>query len=348
MTTSLAPSLSPTRMDLRRRNARRSVVLLVLGAVAVVLAVTALCVGAAGVGPFDVVRSLVGHGTTLTDFVVLQLRLPRVAAAVVVGMCFGMSGAIFQSLLRNPLASPDILGVSASASAAGIVGIVSFGLSGPSLSTVTFAGSLVAALAIYALAWRGGVTGYRFILIGIGIQAMATSAVSYVLTRGDIKDVQQALVWLTGSLNSVTWTAVRTAVVAGGVLAAVALTQSRRLLTLSLDDDTATALGVRPERSRLALLVLAVGLAAVGVATAGPVAFVAFLAPPVARRLRGDGRPALLTSGLVGAVIVQASDLVAQHALPGTLLPAGVVTGLLGGPYLLWLLTRTNRVGRGG
>ncbi|RDV46383.1 iron ABC transporter permease [Leifsonia sp. ku-ls] len=327
------------------RALRVSVALAVL---LVLVGAVSLTLGAAGVAPADVLAALVGRADRLTSFVILELRLPRLAAGALVGACLGMSGALVQSMARNPLASPDIIGITAAASATGSIALVWFGLTGILLSGIVLAGTFAAAALIYVLAWRRGVSGYRFVLVGIGIAAFCGGIVSYVLTRADLRDVQQALVWLTGSLNSVDPAALAVLAVGAIVLLPCALVVGRPLGALSLGDDLAAGLGVRPERTRLLVVAVAVALAAIAVAVAGPVSFVAFLAAPIARGLLGRGSLALVPSALLGALILVVSDVAAQFAIPGVSLPVGVVTGIVGAPYLLWLLARTNRIGRGG
>lgn len=347
--TSPAPTAVAAVLRDRRRGRRRALrVSLVLAALLVLVSAVSLTLGAAGVAPADVLAALVGRADRLTSFVILELRLPRLVAGALVGACLGMSGALIQSMARNPLASPDIIGITAAASATGSIALVWFGLTGLALSGVVLAGTLVAAGLIYVLAWRRGVSGYRFVLIGIGIAAFCGGVVSYVLTRADLSDVQQALVWLTGSLNSVDPAALAVLAFGAVVLLPSALAAGRPLGALALGDDLAAGLGVRPERTRLVVVAIAVALAAIAVAVAGPISFVAFLAAPIARGLLGRGSLALIPSTLLGALILVVSDIAAQFAIPGVSFPVGVVTGIVGAPYLLWLLARTNRIGRGG
>jgi len=314
----------------------------------VVLAAVGITLGDAAVPLSGLLDTALGRADVLTEFVVVELRLPRLLTALVVGAALGLSGALFQSIVRNPLASPDIIGITQSASAAGVVGVVVLGISGLALTGLVLAGSLVAAVAIYLLAWRGGVAGYRLVLIGIGVAALCMSVVSWVLTTSDVRDAQAALVWLTGSLARSDWSTLGPLLVCGAVLVPLTAVLAPRLRSLELGDDSAAALGVRVERSRLLLILVAVGLAGSAVAVVGPVSFVALVAAPIARRSLGDGRLALVPAALVGALLVLASDLVAQFAIPDVTLPVGVVTGIVGAPYLLWLLVRTNRSGRGG
>lgn len=346
--TSAAGTVDAVRADRRHGRSRALRVSIVLAVLVLLVAAVSLTLGAVAVSPADVLAALVGRADRLTSFVILELRLPRLVAGALVGACLGLSGALIQSVARNPLASPDIIGITAAASATGSVALIWFGLTGLALSGIVLAGTLFAAAAIYLLAWRRGVSGYRFVLVGIGIAAFCAGIVSYVLTRADLSDVQQALVWITGSLNSVDPTSLLVLGIGTVLLVPCALLIGRPLGALSLGDDLAAGLGVRPERTRLLVVAVAVALAALAVAVAGPVSFVAFLAAPIARRLLGRGSLALIPSALLGALILVVSDIVAQFALPGVVLPVGVVTGIVGAPYLLWLLARTNRIGRGG
>jgi iron complex transport system permease protein len=321
--------------------------------VTMVLAVFALLCASLSVGDFaiplpDVLRTLVGGGNAGTDFIVLQVRLPRAVTAIAAGAAFGLSGAIFQTLIRNPLASPDVIGITSGASTAAVIAIVGFGLGGSAVWAPAVAGALATMLAIYLLAWRRGVTGYRLVLIGIAVSAALSSVVSFLLTRADIYTAEQALRWLTGSLNGADWPRARTLLYCLAPLLPAACLAARALPALSLGDDAAKGLGVRVERGRLLLFLVGACLAAVATAATGPVAFVAFLAGPVARQLvRGRG-PALALSTLTGAFIMLGCDFAGQHLLGSTEFPVGVITGVLGAPALLWLLARANRVGQGG
>ncbi|QKV75323.1 iron chelate uptake ABC transporter family permease subunit [Amycolatopsis sp. Hca4] len=330
----------------RRQGAFRSgaVTLVLLLAIVVVFAVS-LAVGDFPVPLADLPGLLFGDGVGRAAYVVTELRLPRAVTGVLVGAAFGTSGALFQRLLRNPLASPDVIGVTQGASAAAVVAIVLFGAAGPVVSAAALAGALLTGATIYLLARRGGVHGYRLVLVGVGVGAVLTSVVSYLMTWADVTLAQQALVWLTGNLNGRGWDHVVPLAAALAVLLPAALLRSRALAGLQLGDDTAAGLGLRVERSRLVLLLIAVALAAFATAAAGPVAFVAFVANPIATRLVGGARAGLLPAALTGALVVLLGDFAAQHLL-GEQLPVGVVTGAVGAPYLLWLLATANRAGR--
>lgn len=295
----------------------------------------------------EVVPAIFGFGSPDALFIVQTLRLPRALTAVLVGGAFGFSGAIFQSLARNPLASPDIIGITAGASTAAVFIIVVVGGGGLLVPLGSFGGALATATAIYFLAYRRGITAYRLVLVGIGVAAVLSSLTSYMLTRAQIWDAQRATVWLTGSLNGRGWEHVRPVGLAMVLLLPVVLILARPLRTLQLGDDTAKGLGVGVESYRRYLILVGVALAAVATASAGPVAFVAFVAPPIARRLTRSSLT-LVPAALTGALLLILSDLVARRAFAPTELPVGIITGIVGAPYLLWLLARANRVGRGG
>lgn len=296
----------------------------------------------------DVVPAVLGHGDPDADFIVRTLRLPRALTAILVGAALGLSGSIFQSLARNPLASPDVIGITAGASVTAVAVIVWWGGSSSVVSAAALAGALTTAAAIYLLAYRRGLQGYRLVLVGIGVGAALTALTSYLLTRAEIYDAQRATVWLTGSLNGRGWEHVRPVAFALAALVPVAVALGRPLRLLQLGDDVAKGLGVRVERTRGTLVVSGVGLAAVATASAGPVAFVALVAPQIARRLVRAPEATLVPAALVGAALLLLSDLVARRVLAPTELPVGVVTGVVGAPYLLWLLVRSNRIGTGG
>jgi iron complex transport system permease protein len=335
----------------RARAARQTRTLVVIVVLAVVVFATfcvSLSLGDFKIPVIDVVKTLFGGGDRATEFIVNQLRLPRALTGLLVGTALGLSGAIFQSIARNPLASPDIIGVTYGASAFAVFAIVTLGFTGVAVSAFAIAGAVLTAFLMYVLAWRHGVSSYRLILIGIGIGAIATSITSYLLTKARVEIAQQALIWLTGSLNGRDWSNVRSLAITFVVLLPFLVFLVHQLRILQLGDETAYGLGLRVEVSRLGLIVIAVLLAAVATAAAGPIGFVAFVAPPIARRLTRSPGPAMITSGLLGALVVGVSDLVAQHAFGDTQMPVGVVTGVVGAPYLMFLLARANRVGSGG
>jgi iron complex transport system permease protein len=311
---------------------------------ALLLAALSIGVFSVGTGDFplpvtDVLAVLAGGGDPAAEFIVETLRLPRVLTALMVGAAFGIAGAIFQSISRNPLGSPDIIGFTmGSVSGALIVILVLKGSSGQ-VALGAVVGGLVAAVAVYLLALRGGVQGYRLVLVGIGVSAMLLSLNHYLITRATREDAFQAAHWMVGSVNGRGWEHVWPVALALAVLVPCGLILARPLALLEMGDDAARALGVNAERSRLALVLVAVALTAVGTASAGPVAFVALAAPQLARRLTRSSAPGLLAAAFMGALLLAASDLAAQRLLSLDL-PVGVMTGALGGVYLCWLLSR--------
>lgn len=322
----------------------RVVVAAAIAALACVAVATwTMMLGDFAVPPLDVLATSLGLGTGEYDFVVRTLRLPRTLAAVLVGVALASSGAIFQSLVSNPLVSPDIIGVTTGAGLAAVTFIVLVG-SGPLLPVVAFAGAVATAAVLYVLAWRRGISGQRLVLVGIGVQAVAGALISLVLVRYPIQQVSQAYRWLTGSLYSRNWEHVLSIAVGLLVLLPLTFAAMRRLRSLQLGDDTSTALGTRTEAARTGLLVLGAGLAAVAVAVGGPIPFVALMVPHAARLLLGPlTGGVLVVTALLGALLVLLSDLVAQHAFGTITLPVGVVTAAVGAPYFLFLLYRSNR-----
>lgn len=330
----------------RRRSRRRRVVILLLLTLVVVGWAVSLMVGRTFYPPTDVIDVIRGLEVDGATFTVGRLRLPRASLAVVAGLSFGLGGVTFQTLLRNPLASPDIIGISSGASTAAAFAIVLLGLSGPAVTLVAIVAGLAVALVVYGLAYRDGVAGARLILIGIGIAAMLQGLLYWVLLQAGAWDYQNVLRWLTGSLNGTVWNEVVVTGAALVVLGPILLSRTRTLDAVELGDDAASALGVQVERTRIVVVVCAVVLVAFATAGAGPIAFVAFLSGPIAARLVGPNGSLLIPAALVGAALVLLADLAGQNAF-GTRFPVGVVTGVLGAPYLVYLIIRSNRVGGG-
>jgi iron complex transport system permease protein len=313
---------------------RLVVVSAVLAAVAFALFCLGMTVGDYPLGVGQVVAALFGRGDYFDQVVVYDWRMPRALLGLLVGVAFGMSGALFQTVTRNPLAAPDVIGISAGATTAVVGGLV-LGV-GWGTQPLGLAGGLLTALAIYLLAWRRGTTGYRIILVGVGVSWMCTSATGYLLARAKLPEAQQVVGWLVGNLNDATWDRAAPLGVSLAVLVPVAVALGGWLRTLHLGDDVAVGLGTPVQSARLVLLLTGVGLVAFGTAAAGPVAFVALAAPQIARRLAGVPAPPPVASAFAGAVVVLGSDLLARPLA----LPVGVVTGVLGAPFLLWLLAK--------
>ncbi|MEH0982556.1 FecCD family ABC transporter permease [Micromonospora sp. CPCC 205556] len=335
---------TPGGLSLRWR--ARSLAVGALGTLLVLtLAVLAVGGGDYPMSPADVLRTLTGQGSPAETFIVRELRLPRLATALGAGAALALAGAVVQSLLRNPLGSPDVLGITQGAATGALVVVVAGG-SSLALSGAAVAGGVASGLLIRAVAGRHGLAGHRLVLVGIGVMAMLTGVNGWLLTRAPLMDAARAVLWLTGSLDGRGWAQAGPLLAVLAALTPVVLLGGRALSTIELGDDSATALGVPVSRVRQLLLGTAVLLAAAAAAAAGPVSFVALTAPHLARRLTRAPGPNLVASALTGAALLLAADLVAQRAIAGQQLPVGVVTGALGGAYLVWLLAAQRRAGR--
>ncbi len=306
-----------------------------------------------GVGDFPialprVVATIFGSGDQVDEFVIMDLRMPRALAGLVVGVALGVSGAITQSIARNPLASPDVLGITSGASAVAVFLVTVSGGTAAAitdsvgLSAAALAGGLGTGLLVYFLAWRRGIDGFRLILIGISVTAMTQAITTWLLVTADIRDVARAQAWLVGSLDNRSWDEVSLALWCTLALLAVVACVAFQFKPLHFGDEIAAGLGVRYARVRAVLLLCAVLLAGAAVSAAGPVPFVALVAPQVAMRLGRHPTPPMVASGMVGALLLTGSDLVARAVLPVSL-PVGVVTAAIGGPFLVYLLVRANR-----
>lgn len=354
-----AESRSPTTGKLRAVRWRRPAVsvvvrprsltvgaLLALGVLAAL--VVSVSVGEYSIGFLGAAGALFGIGETDGAYVVTQLRFPRALTGILVGTALGLSGAIFQSVARNPLASPDVLGVTTGAGAAAVAGIT-LGVGGSTLSItgMALAGGVVAAVLVYVLAWRRGASTGRLIVIGIGVGFAFYSISRLLLVRADLLEAQRALVWLTGSLHGRSWEHAAPVAAAVVILTPLVLALARTLLVHQLGDELARGLGLRLQTSRGVLVAAAVVLAAVATAVAGPIGavagpigFVALISPQIARRLCGGPGLPLLPSACTGALLVLVADTVGRRAFAPIELPVGVVMAIIGAPYFLWLVAR--------
>ncbi|WP_328412997.1 FecCD family ABC transporter permease [Nocardia sp. NBC_00403] len=329
-------------------------VVLMLAAVLFAMFCLDMTIGDAHIPVGRVLDVLTGGGTRSQRFIVLESRLPRALTTVVVGAALGLAGALTQSILHNPLAAPDVLGITAGASLGAVAVIVGTGgaTTGFAVSAgaplAALAGGLLTAVAIYLLAWGRsptgdhGVTGLRLVLVGIGVNAFLLSGISFLLTRASLQDAARAQLWLNGSLNSTDMSRLIPAALALTVVVAVALGSARTLAALRLGTETTRVLGVRIQTQQAMLIGAAVVAAAVATAVVGPVGFVGLAGPQIARRLlRTPGEP-LIGAALVGAIAVVGADVASRTLFPVDL-PVGVVTAAFGGPFLLYLLVRMNR-----
>ena len=306
--------------------------------------------------PIDLaLRVLTGEMVPGYSFIVLDHRLPTAVVALLAGVAFGLSGTVFQTLLRNPLASPDVIGVTLGSSAAAVLAMAVLDAQGMALFWWTLLGGLGTALLVLwvARAHRPGGPGAggagavddRFVLVGLGVAAGFTAVIQYLLSRMESQQAGDAMHWLVGSVAGATWP--RAAVLAGSLVVLVPLLAGLvgRLRILQLGDETATSLGLPVPATRIALVIVGVLLSSFTVAVAGPLAFVAFLAGPLARMIAG--RPSFLLAALLGAVLVLAADVAGQNLFGRHEMPAGVITGALGAPFLLWMLVRSKTSGSG-
>ncbi|WP_028473616.1 FecCD family ABC transporter permease [Nocardioides alkalitolerans] len=333
-------------VGLDRREVR---VCVALGLVALVLGFVGLWAGDFPLTPGEVMGALVGPPFAVVEpiayTVVVEWHLPRVVAALVFGASLAASGAIFQTVTRNPLASPDVMGLANGSFTGMLLGLVVLGGSWAGVMAAALAGGLLTAAAIYVLALRDGLRDFRFIVVGIGVSAFLAATNSWILLRLDVETALFASAWGAGTLNNATAGAVWPTAAVVVLLLLVLPTGAATLRQIELGDDLARATGVALDRHRLLLLLLAVALVSAVTTVAGPIAFVALAAPQIARRIVGSSGIPLGATLAVGAVLLLAADLVAQHVVPLTV-PVGVVTVVIGGAYLTWLLRREMRTDR--
>ena len=318
--------------------ARTFLVCLVLVLVILLTLILSVSTGDYEIPLTTVPGALLGHGQHLDVFFVQDIRLPRALTAIGVGTALGIAGAVFQSLSRNALGSPDIIGFTSGAATGAVTAILLIGAGALGVSLGAITGGLLTATLVYLLAMKNGVHGYRLVLVGIGISAMLSSVRDYLMTRAELHDALGAQIWMIGSLNGRGWGEVTTVWIALALLAPVLLAQSSRLRHMELGDDTARGLGINTRLTQLVCLATASALTGAAIAAAGPIGFVALAAPQLARRLTRTGGTTPVGAALMGATLLVLADLVAMRALAPTQLPVGVVTAVIGGSYLIWLL----------
>lgn len=339
MTASSAWSLGPVSMRYRPRSAAVNLAIAVVVLVCILLA---LILGKHGLTPVEVWQGLTGQGSRRVELT-LDRRIRRAAAAAIFGACLGVSGMIFQSLTRNPLGSPDVIGLNSGAYT-GVIAVLMFGGSGYALmASGAVAGCIVAAAVVFLLSYRGGVNGFRLIIVGIAVGAVLSSLNQWFSVKADLDEAMRAAIWGAGSLNSIAWVPLLSVTAVAMLLMPVLPMLGYRIRQLELGDETATALGLRVEPTRVLLILIGVVYTAVVTAIAGPIAFIALAAPQIARRVHGGGASLTISgSALVGAMLLSVADLIAQYVFTGVRLPVGAVTVVLGGVYLIWLLLREN------
>lgn len=331
---------------LGRAKRRRRFILItsLLACIAFALCCTMLMLGNKIYPVQDVVRVLLGEDVKGATFAVGTIRFPRMIAGVFAGFAFGVGGYIFQTMLRNPLANPNVIGITAGSSASAVFCIIVLQASNMVVSIASIVGGLATVFVIFLLSKGTSFSIGRLILIGIGIQAMLNAIISYFLLIGRQQDVPTAMRWLSGSLNGTKMDNLYPLILTVLIFTPVIMALRKQLDMLELGEQAATSLGVDTDKTRIALIVSSVLIIALATATTGPIAFVAFLSGPIAKRLVGVGFSSIIPAGLVGIILVLASDLIGQFAFVARY-PVGVITGILGAPYLIYLLIRINRKG---
>lgn len=328
-----------------KRKIRRLSVNILLLVLTVGLCLIMLLYGKTNYSLTTVTRVLLGEQIQGASFTIETLRLPRMLCGLLVGIAFGIAGNTFQTMLRNPLASPDIIGISSGASVAAVFCILVLHMSGSVVSIAAVISGIFLSILIYMLSKSSGFSGSRLILIGIGIQAMANALISFLLVKASEYEVSNALTWLSGSLNGMSMKDVPTLFIVIALFGVIILCLTNQLQILELGDEFAITLGLKINLIRMLLILSSVFLIAFATAVTGPIAFVAFLAGPISARLVGFGAPNVFASGLVGAILVLGADMIGQYVL-STRFPVGIITGILGAPYMLLLLITMNRRGR--
>ncbi|MCM3318184.1 iron chelate uptake ABC transporter family permease subunit [Rummeliibacillus stabekisii] len=328
----------------RKRRNRYVSVTIILAIITIGLCCTMMMLGNTIYPVTDVIHVLLGETIPGASFAINEIRLPRTVAGLFAGFAFGAGGYIFQTMLRNPLANPNVIGITTGSSAAAVFCIIVLHTSSTVVSLAAVIGGLVTVAIIYGLSRGTSFAIARLILIGIGIQAMLNAVISYLMLIGKTNDLPNALRWLSGSLNGAELEMTYPLIIAVIIVTPVLIYFAKQLEMLELGEQAATSLGVNTNKTRVILMISAVLIIALATATTGPIAFVAFLAGPIAQRLVGVGFSNILPAGLIGVILVLGGDLIGQFAFE-TRFPVGVITGIIGAPYLIYLLIRINRKG---
>ncbi len=293
---------------------------------------------------FSHIYNVLFHGETEGAFVITTLRLPRVIIGLLAGICFGLAGNIFQKLLRNPLASPDMIGISTGASVAAVFAILILQLSGLIVSLIAIIFGMLISLLIVLLSYHHGYSNNRLILIGIGMRAMLSAMISWMLIRTSEYDVGNALRWLSGSLNTVNINDAFSLLIVTIIACVLIAIMNNGLSVMGLGEELPVSLGVNTKTIRISLVIVGLMLVAFATSITGPIASVSFLSGPIAGRILRNGKNNMAATACIGAILVLASDLIAQYGLSSRY-PVGVVTGMLGAPYLLYLIFMMNKKG---
>jgi iron complex transport system permease protein len=334
-----------TVMSGRMKRRRRFILITsLLAIISLALCCTMLMLGNTIYPPQDILRVLLGEDVKGVSFAVGTIRLPRMIAGVFAGFAFGVAGTVFQTMLRNPLANPNVIGITAGSSAAAVFCIIVLHASNMIVSIASVVGGLAAVVIIFLLSKGTSFSIGRLILVGIGIQAMLDAVISYLLLIGQHHDIPTAMRWLSGSLNGAKMETLYPLIIIVLICAPIISIFGKQLEMLELGEQAATSLGIHTDKTRLILIISSVLMIALATAATGPIAFVAFLSGPIAKRLVGVGFSPLIPAGLIGIILVLGADLIGQFAFTARY-PVGVITGILGAPYLIYLLIRMNRKG---
>lgn len=329
-----------------RASRRTALVVLALGALGFGAGGLALGSGEYHIALRDVAGALLGDRDGIADSIVVNWRLPRAVAGLLFGAALGVSGALFQSLAANPLASPDVIGFDSGAMTGALLVLLVLPAGRGGLAAGALLGGLATALLVYLLAYRGGVHGFRLILVGIAVSAMLSAVNQYLVLdaiRDDDLRLNAVRSWMVGSLNDIGWGSFGPTAPVLAVLLAMATFLGRPMRSIEMGDDAATALGVRLNPVRLAAVLVGVGLTATVTSACGPISFVALAAPQITRRLARTSGVSILPAAATGALLLVVSDLAALNLFPGRQLPVGAVTVSLGGCYFVWLLFRERK-----
>ncbi|HAD23451.1 iron complex transport system permease protein [Kandleria vitulina] len=335
-------------MDLHRRNYYKKKKKYLIVVMFLIMIIAALMYIGLSYGKtiysFSHIYNVLFHGETEGAFVITTLRLPRVIIGLLAGICFGLAGNIFQKLLRNPLASPDMIGISTGASVAAVFAILILQLSGLIVSLIAIIFGMLISLLIVLLSYHHGYSNNRLILIGIGMRAMLSAMISWMLIRTSEYDVGNALRWLSGSLNTVNMNDAFSLLIVTIIACVLIAIMNNGLSVMGLGEELPVSLGVNTKTLRISLVIVGLMLVAFATSITGPIASVSFLSGPIAGRILRNGKNNMAATACIGAILVLASDLIAQYGLSSRY-PVGVVTGMLGAPYLLYLIFMMNKKG---
>lgn len=325
-------------------------VFLVLMVVSAAVFIVSTGMGELKISPLTVLKVFLGGGSEMDQLIIHSFRLPRIIVALMVGMGLAVAGGILQGIIRNPLASPDILGITGGAGVA-VVGFLAVFSDESNALTVSinwlpvaaFIGAAVSALLVYFLAWKNGVSPIRLVLIGIGIMTLMKALTTLMMIFGPIYQASQANIWITGTVYGSNWENISVLVPCIVILLIIAFIFARHVNVQELGDDVAIGVGANVQKHRFILMMVSTALVGVSVAFAGGIGFVGLMAPHMARRLVGSSFGALLpASALIGGILVMVADLIGRTMFSPFEIPAGVFTAGIGAPYFIYLLFKTR------